>query len=247
MKDFTKLNARTGTAEVAGFDAGLRNYMVRVYKYMCMALVLTGVVAYFAGTSQEFLSLMLTQQADGKVAPSGLFYVVAFAPLLPWAVYFFSHGRMSYQTTHMVFWSYAALMGLSMFTIFAMYTGESIVRVFFITSAVFGGMALYGYTTKKDLTAIGSFLIMGMWGLIIASIVNIFLKSAAFDFALSIIGVVIFTGLVAYMNQQLKSIYYMVAGNPEEEGKQAVFGAMTLYITFINLFITLLRLFGDRR
>lgn len=246
MKDYTKLNVATKTGEVAGFDAGLRSYMVRVYKYMCIALVLTGAIAYFAGTSPEFVGMMVTQKG-GAIVPSGLFYVVAFAPMAPWLVYFFSRGRMSYQTTHLVFWSYAALMGLSLFSIFILYTGESITRVFFITSALFGGMALYGYTTKRDLTGVGSFLIMGMWGLVIASLVNLFLHSAAFDFALSIIAVFIFTGLVAYMNQSLKSIYYSVAGNAVEEGKSAVFGAMTLYITFINLFISLLRIMGNRR
>ena len=244
MKDYTKLNA--GSQVSANVDMGLRTYMLRIYKYMCLALVLTGAIAYFAGTSPEFASLMLTQTEAG-FQPSGLFYVVAFAPLLPWAVYFFSHGRLSYQATHAVFWSYAALLGLSLFTVFMMYTGESVIRVFFISSAVFGGMALFGYTTKKDLSGVGSFLIMGMWGLVIATLVNMFLKSAALDFALSFIGVAIFTGLTAYMNQQLKQIYYVVAGNPEEEGKAAVTGAMTLYITFINLFLYLLRFFGDRR
>jgi FtsH-binding integral membrane protein len=244
MVDYTKMNL--GTAADVGFDVGLRSYMVRIYKYMCVALILTGAIAYAAGTSPEFIQMMFTQ-VDGVLKPSGLFYVVAFAPLAPWLVYFFSHGRLSYPATHAVFWSYAALMGLSLFSIFIVYTGESITRVFFITSAVFGGMSLFGYTTKKDLTGVGSFLIMGMWGLFIAFIVNMFLKSAAFDYALSIIAVIIFTGLVAYMNQQLKQIYFQVAGNADAEGKAAVFGAMTLYITFINLFISLLRLFGDRR
>ena len=244
MKDFTKLNVQ-GQAST-NVDMGLRTYMLRIYKYMCLALVLTGGIAYFAGTSPEFLNMMVTQSEAG-IKPTGLFYVVALAPLLPWAVYFFSRGRMSYQATHMVFWSYAALLGLSLFTIFLMYTGESIIRVFFISSAVFGGMSLYGYTTKRDLSGVGSFLIMGMWGLIIASLVNMFLQSSALYFALSFAGVAIFTGLTAYMNQQLKQIYYTVAGNAEEEGKAAVTGAMTLYITFINLFLYLLRLFGDRR
>jgi len=249
MADYTKLNTQgaTTTATAVGYDAGLRSYMVRIYKYMCVALVLTGGIAFFAGTSPEFLSMMVTQ-VDGGYKPSGLFYLVALAPLAPWAVYFFNHGRLSYQATHAVFWSYAALMGLSLFSIFLLYTGESITRVFFITSAVFGGMALYGYTTKRDLTSIGNFLIMGMWGVFIALLVNTFLlKSGPLDYALSILMVVIFTGITAYINQQLKQAYYQVSGNTDAEGKAAVFGAMTLYITFINLFVSLLRLFGDRR
>ena len=244
MKDFTNLNAKSSAS--TNVDAGLRTYMLRIYKYMSIALILTGAIAYFAGTSPEFLNMMVVQTGAG-IKPTGLFYIVAFAPLAPWAVYFFSHGRLSYQATHAVFWSYAALLGLSLFTVFLMYTGESIVRVFFISSALFGGMSLFGYTTKRDLSGVGSFMIMGMWGLIIASLVNMFLHSAAMDFALSILGVVIFTGLTAYMNQQLKRIYYSVAGNPEDEGKAAVFGAMTLYITFINLFLYMLRLFGNRK
>ncbi len=244
MKDYTKLNTQTGVS--ANVDTGLRNYMLSIYKYMCLALVLTGSIAYFAGTSPEFISMMFAQTEAG-LKPTLLFYAVVFAPLVPWAVYFFSRGGMSLQATHVMFWSYSALMGLSLFTVFMTYTGESITKVFFITSAVFGGMALYGYTTKRNLSGIGSFLIMGMWGLVIATLVNMFLQSAALDYALSFIGVAIFTGLTAYMNQQLKEMYYVVEGNPEEMGKVAVTGAMTLYITFINLFLYLLRFFGDRR
>lgn len=246
MEDFTKLS----TANTAvGFDAGLRSFMVRVYKYMCLALLITGGFAFGAANSEAFLNMVLpvVDSSTGARGQSPLFFVIAIAPMAPWAVYFFSGGRLSYQMTHVIFWAYAVLMGLSMFSIFYFYTPGSIVKVFFITAATFGGMALYGYTTKRDLTGVGSFLIMGMWGLLIASVVNIFLKSAAFDFALSLIGVVVFTGLVAYMNQQLKTIYYSVAGNAQEEGKASVFGAMTLYITFINLFISLLRILGDRR
>jgi len=246
MTDYTNLNPQGATTAV-GFDSGLRSYMVRIYKYMCLALIMTGTIAYFAGTSPDFVNMMVTQ-VNGAYKPSGLFYLVAFAPMAPWAVYFFSRGRLSYPATQAVFWSYAALMGLSLFSIFMLYTGASITRVFFITSAVFGGMSLYGYTTKKDLTGMGHFLIMGMWGVFIALIVNAFLlHSGPMDYALSILMVVIFTGITAYMNQQLKQVYFQVAGNADAEGKAAVMGAMTLYITFINLFMSLLRLFGDRR
>lgn len=244
MTDYTKIGAQTST--VTGFDAGLRSFMLRIYKYMCLALIVTGVVAFAAGTSESFQHLMVTSQG-GVLKPSMIFYAVAFAPMVPWAFYFFNRGRMSYQSTHLVFWSYATLLGLSLSMIFEIYTGASIFRVFLISAAMFGGMSLYGYSTKRDLTAMGSFLIMGMWGLVIAFLVNAFMHSAALDYALSVIGVGIFTGLVAYMNQQLKQIYFQVAGNQQAEGKAAVFGAMTLYITFMNLFMNLLRLLGNRR
>jgi FtsH-binding integral membrane protein len=145
------------------------------------------------------------------------------------------------------FWAFAAVMGLSLSSIFLIYTGESIARTFFITAAMFGGMSIYGYSTKRDLTGIGHFLIMGVWGLFIASIVNIFLKSSALGFAVSAIGVVLFTGLIAYDTQKLKATYYQVVGIGEGVARAAIMGALSLYLDFINLFVSLLRFFGERR
>jgi FtsH-binding integral membrane protein len=154
---------------------------------------------------------------------------------------------LAWALAQMVFWSYAALMGLSLSSLFLLYTGASIARVFFITSAVFGSMSLYGYTTKKDLTAMGSFLMMGLIGIIIASLVNMFLHSAAIQFAVSVLGVIIFVGLTAYDTQKIKAMYYELGGDNESASKGAIMGALTLYLDFINLFIMLLRFFGDRK
>ena len=235
---------RSGAAEM---DAGLRAYMLQVYNYMASALILTGLVSYFASQSEAFMNMMITQGADGKVAMSPLAWIVAFAPL---GVVFFLSARMhkmSFSTAQAWFWGFAVLMGLSLYYIFAVYTGASVARVFFITAGTFGAMSLWGYTTKKDLTGFGSFLIMGVFGIIIASIVNIFLASSGLHFAISVIGVLLFTGLIAYDTQKLKSMYYEVGGNVEMAKKTAIMGALSLYLDFINLFVMLLRLLGDRR
>jgi FtsH-binding integral membrane protein len=159
----------------------------------------------------------------------------------------FGITKMSFQTAQMVFWGYAAVMGLSLSSIFMVYTGESIARVFFITASVFGAMSLYGYTTKRDLSGFGSFLIMGLFGVIIASIVNIFLKSPAMMFITSILTVFIFVGLTAYDTQNIKQIYAEVAHSKEDSNKAALMGALSLYLDFINIFMMLLRFFGDRK
>lgn len=239
MVDYTKLNPLSESATVAGFDAGLRSFMLKVYNYMTLALVVSGAVAYFAGTSEAFIGLL----AENKI----LMYAIMFAPLA--VVLFFSVriGKMSLQSTQGVFWLFSVLMGLSLWFIFAVYTQASIVKTFFITAATFGGMSLYGYTTKRDLTGMGHFLIMGVFGIIIASIVNIFLQSSGLEFAISIIGLGIFIGLTAYDTQKLKTTYYMAGGNPEIAGKYAISGALSLYLDFINIFIFLLRFMGDRR
>lgn len=231
------------TAKVANIDAGLRSYFLRVYNYMASALILTGLVAYFAANSEGFINLMFN--AEGGRSP--LAWVVMFAPL--GMVIFLSVrlNALSEQAVKAAFWAYAFLMGLSLFYVFAAFTGESIARVFFITAGTFGAMSLYGYSTKKDLTAMGSFLMMGLIGVIIASIVNIFMQSAPLQFALSIIGVLIFVGLTAYDTQRIKQTYYHFAGNNEAVNKMAVMGALNLYMDFINLFIMLLRFFGERR
>ena len=217
-------------------DQGLRSYMLRVYNYMTCALIVTGLVAWFSSQSQEFVTLMVENP---------LRWVVMFAPL---GMVFFLSARihkLSNTAAQASFWAFSALMGLSLFYVFALYTGVSITRVFFITSIMFGSMSLYGYTTKKDISGWGSFLFMGMIGLIVASIVNIFLQSPALHFAVSFIGVLIFAGLTAYDTQKIKEMYYQFAGTDFEQ-RSSILGALQLYLDFINMFVFLLQLFGSR-
>lgn len=227
---------RTAGAEL-DIDVGLRNYMVRVYGYMAMGLGLTGLVAFFAASSPALMMAIFT---------SPLKWVVMFAPF--GMVMFLSAriGSMSFSAAQMSFWIYAGLMGLSLSSIFLVFTGQSIARLFFVSASVFGAMSLYGYTTRKDLTAFGSFLLMGVMGLVVASLVNLFLQSSAMQMMISVIGVLVFTGLTAYDTQQIKESYYEADGY-ELAGKKAILGALQLYLDFVNLFISLLYLFGDRR
>ncbi len=236
------VRGQTGAVEL---DVGLRSYMLKVYNYMSGGLVLTGVLAYLFGTVPELQNLLYVETARG-VGMSGLGWVVTLAPLA--LVFFFSFriGTMSLGAAQATFWAFSALLGMSLSSVFMLYTGTSITRVFFITAATFGAMSLYGYTTKRDLTSLGSFLIMGLFGLIIASLVNIFLGSPAIYFAVSVLGVLIFTGLAAYDTQKIKESYW-VGDDGAMMGKKAIFGALNLYLDFINLFLMLLRLFGDRR
>ncbi len=231
------------TSARTGVDQGLRAYFLRVYNYMASALILTGLVAYFAGTSEAFISLMRTPEGG----PSILSYVLMFAPLGFVMFLSFRINQMSEQAAQMAFWAFAVVMGLSMFYIFAVFTGTSIARVFFITAGTFGAMSLYGYSTKRDLTGFGSFLMMGVLGVVIASVVNIFLHSTGLQMAISVIGVLLFTGLTAYDTQRIKSMYYQVATINGSLGKAAIMGALTLYLDFINLFMMLLQFFGQRR
>lgn len=243
------------TADMA-IDQGLRRYMLGIYNYMTGGVALTGLVSA--------LVYMFAVAGDGTqaaaVLPNGvaltefgrtlfttpLAIVAALSPLA--FVLFLSFGinRMSAGTAQLVFWAFAAVMGLSMGSIFLTYTLTSVGRVFFISAATFGALSLYGYTTKRDLTAFGSFLFMGLVGLVIASIVNIFLASSAIQFALSVMGVLIFAGLTAWDTQRLKESYYAGMGT-EETTKLSIMGALSLYLDFINLFMSLLRIFGDRR
>jgi len=224
-------------AHAAGIDAGLREYMLQVYNYMASGLALTGIVAYLTASSQA-----MTQAIFG----TPLFWVVALAPI---GLVFFLSARLEYMkasTAQIVFWVFSVLMGLSMASIFLQYTGVSIARVFFITAGTFAAMSLYGYTTKKDLSGWGSFLFMGLIGIIIAMIVNIFLKSSAMAFVISVIGVIVFVGLTAYDTQRIKAMY-LESDDSETYTKKAIIGATNLYLDFINLFIMLLHLLGDRR
>jgi uncharacterized protein len=242
--DYTNREQNVAGQSKVTYNEGLRTYMLKVYNFMCLALLVTGFVASMAASSPALMSMLFGAEGQGI---TGLGFVIVFAPLAFVMVLSFGITKMSYQTAQMVFWAYAAVMGLSLSTLFVIYTGESIARVFFITSSIFGAMSLYGYTTKRDLTGMGSFLMMGLFGVIIASIVNIFLKSAGMLFITSILTVIIFVGLTAYNTQNIKRIYAEVAGNAEQTGKAALMGALSLYLDFINIFITLLRLFGDRR
>lgn len=244
---------RSGTA--AAIDEGLRAYMLKVYNYMGLGLVVTGLVAYFG--SQMAITTSSTnaaaQLADGTLLTqwgvllytSPLMWVVALAPLAFVLVLSFGINKLSVPAAQATFWAFAAVMGLSLSSIFLVYTGASIAKVFFITAAMFGSMSLWGYTTKRDLTGMGSFLMMGLIGIIIASVVNIFFNSGALSFGISIVGVLVFTGLTAYDTQKIKESYSEGHG-AEMLAKGAIMGALSLYLDFINLFMMLLRLFGNR-
>jgi hypothetical protein len=227
---------RNAAAAPADLDVGLRNYMLRIYNYMASGLALTGIVAYAFAASGIYL----------EIARTPLIYVVMLAPLglVMWMS--FGINRMSAATAQGVFWLYAGVMGISMASIFLVFTGASIARVFFITAGTFAAMSLYGYTTKSDLSRFGSFLFMGLIGIIIASLVNMFVASSALQFAISVIGVIVFVGLTAWDTQQIKEMYYE-GDYGEVATKKAVMGALRLYLDFINLFMMLLQLMGARR
>lgn len=237
MTNYNRTSFASAASRVS-YDAGLRDYMVKVYNNMAIALGISGLIAFSAASSTALMQ---------AIFGTPLSWLVMLAPLL--FTFFFSYklNSISSDTARIYLWIFSGLMGLSLSTIFVVYTQTSIARVFFISASVFGGMSLYGYTTKKDLTGMGSFLMMGLIGIIIASLVNIFLKSSALDFALSVIGVFIFIGLTAYDTQKIKQLYFQASGNSESVAKLAVVGALNLYMDFINLFLMLLRLFGDRR
>jgi FtsH-binding integral membrane protein len=237
-----------GRAETGVIDQGLRSYMLRVYNYMASGVAITGLVAwltYSFAVVDTGTGLQLTSFGSFIYA-SAFKWVVIFAPL---AMVFFLSARinsMSLSGAQIAFWVFAALMGLSLGSIFLVYAHASIARVFFITAASFGALSLYGYTTQRDLSAWGSFLFMGLIGIIIAMLVNLFLASSALQFAISVIGVLIFAGLTAYDTQQIKEMYY-AGDDGTVAGRKAVMGALRLYLDFINLFMMLLQLFGDRR
>jgi len=239
--------AAAAQQSTAVMDEGLRAYMLRVYNYMGSALLVTGIVALITfKLAVDSLSPLIFSSLGNSIYNSGLAWVVMLAPLGVVLYMSFGINKMSASKAQTVFWIFAALMGISLSSIFVVYTETSITRVFFITAGTFGAMSIYGYTTKRDLTKLGSFLIMGLIGIIIASLVNIFLKSSMMYFVISILGVLIFVGLTAYDTQKIKNMY-AASDTGEIMGKKAVMGALTLYLDFINLFIMLLRLFGQRR
>ena len=237
------------TANQAGIDEGLRAYMLKVYNYMTTGLVLTGFIAYFFGKASVAAftpnGVILTSLGQA-LFNSGLSWIIMLAPL--GFVFYLSAriNKMSISSAQITFWLFASIMGLSLASVFVQFTGTSIARVFFITAGTFAAMSLYGYTTKRDLTKLGGFLFMGLIGIILASIVNIFVQSGPMAFIISIIGVLVFVGLTAYDTQTIKNMYY--AGDSDSVGsKKALMGALRLYLDFINLFILLLQLFGQRR
>jgi FtsH-binding integral membrane protein len=259
MANYDNQPARFGAAvggAVPAIDEGLRAHMLRVYNYMAIGLALTGVLAYLT------YSLATTSDPSQAVATMGngvmltslgatiyggiMMWVLILAPL---ALVFFISFRinsLSVGTAQAMFWLYAALLGVSLSSIFVVYTAQSITQVFFISAATFGAMSLFGYTTKRDLTQFGSFLIMGLIGVIIAMVVNIFLQSSALGFAISVLGVLIFVGLTAYDTQKIKEMY-SVNDDGTVSGRKAIMGALTLYLDFLNIFLFMLQLFGDRR
>lgn len=230
--------ARAGTA--AAIDQGLRSYMLKVYNYMTLGLVVTGLVAYF--TSQWAVA---SEANFALLYGSPLQWVIMLSPLAFVLVLSFGINKLSTGTAQLLFWGFAAVMGLSLSSIFLVYTGSSIARVFFITAATFGATSLYGYTTKRDLTSVGNFAFMGLIGIVIASLVNIFLQSSALDWAISFIGVGVFVVLTAWDTQKIKESYSESHG-ADVMAKNAIMGALSLYLDFINLFMMLLRLMGNR-
>jgi FtsH-binding integral membrane protein len=231
-------------------DQGLRSYMIKVYNLMAGGLAITGIAAYVMFT------MSVVTNANGDITAltplgqtvfgSPLKWVLMFAPLAMVMFLSFRVHKMSVAAAQATFWAYAAMVGLSLSTIFMVYTQQSIVQVFFVTAASFGALSLFGYTTKRDLSAWGSFLFMGVIGIIIASVLNIFLASSALAFAISAIGVLVFAGLTAYDTQQIKEMYYEGDGSAVM-GRKAIMGALRLYLDFINMFMFLLQLFGQRR
>jgi FtsH-binding integral membrane protein len=241
---------RTAGVDAAAIDAGLRAYMLRVYNWMASGLLVTAIVAYMVantGLSELFFTVVRTPRGLAT-APTILGYVAMFAPLAFILVLSFGINRMSKTTAQALFWAFCGVMGASMANIFVIYTGASIASTFFITSATFASMSLIGYTTKRDLTKMGSFMLMGLIGIILASLVNIFLASSALAFAISVLGVIIFCGLTAYDTQRIKNDYieYSYAEGTEEAGKRSVMDALGLYLNFINLFQLLLSFMGNR-
>tara|TARA_B100001123_G_scaffold117292_1_gene136527 strand:+ start:1079 stop:1795 length:717 start_codon:yes stop_codon:yes gene_type:complete len=221
----------------AQIDEGLRSFMLKVYNYMGLGLALTGAVAFLVSTSPALMQ---------AIFGTPLQWLVMLSPFAFILVLSFGINRLRPATAQLLFWAFAGVMGLSLSSIFIVYTGTSVARVFFITASVFGAMSLYGYTTKKSLASWGSFLFMGLIGILIAMVVNIFLASSALHFIISVVGVLIFTGLTAYDTQQIKHQYYEGDTAVIAE-KKAIMGALRLYLDFINLFIMLMHLLGQNR
>ena len=229
--------AGVGAREGVAFDAGLRKYMLSVYNYMASGVLLTGIVAMLFAQSGYAAAIL--------GGPGILKYVLMFAPLAFVMVLSFGINRLSTGTAQLLFWAFATVMGLSMASIFLVFTGSSIAQTFFATAAAFAGLSLWGYTTKKDLSGFGTFLVMGVVGLLVAMIINLFLQSGTMALVISFIGVLLFAGLTAYDTQRIKSMYYHVAGS-DMMGKTVIMGALSLYLDFVNMFTFLLNFMGQR-
>jgi uncharacterized protein len=242
-----------GAARTVAVDAGLRAHMIRVYNYMAGGVALTGVLAYITFQAAGGDAIRVTGNVISGLTPFGQVVMNGFTPVILMLaalglVFFISFRiqRLQYTTALGLFMLYASLLGVALSTLFVAYTGGSITRVFFVSAASFGGLSLWGYTTQRDLTGMGSFLMMGLFGIIIASLVNIFLASSGLDWIISVVGVLVFAGLTAYDTQKIKEMYD-INDDGTVAGRKAVMGALSLYLDFINLFLMLLRLFGDRR
>ena len=242
---FEREENQAGITRMVQVDSGLRSHMLKVYNYMTMGLLITAFTSLFflsSGLVKHFYSL----NKEGLYGPNALFWLVVLSPLVLVFMFSSSVNKLNVGKAKTIFLAFSVLMGMSLSTILIAYTGASVFRVFLIAAGTFGGMSLYGYTTKKDLSGWGSFLIMGVIGLIIASVVNMFLGSSMMYMAISVIGVLLFVGLTAYDTQKIRNMY---SANDSKElaDAKAISGALSLYLDAINLFIYLLRLFGERR
>src|SRR3954465_3183946 len=238
----TGVTAATVSVPRAARDVGLRSYMLSVYNYMASGVLLTGIISMLFANSS--LINLIINPATGQATP--LFWIALFAPLGIVFALSFGINRISARTAQALFWVYAALVGVQFSSLFLVYTGVSIAQTFFATAAAFLGLSLYGYTTKRDLSGFGTFLIMGVVGILVAMLINMFLQSSAMALAISAIGVLLFAGLTAYDTQRIKSMYLQLQGT-EALGKAAIMGALSLYLDFINMFQFLLSFMGNRR
>jgi hypothetical protein len=245
-ENFNTFNRAGGIADQATFDVGLRAHMIRVYNYMASGLVLSGIVAFGLFSSPQLASVFFQVSGGYVVGLTGLGWVATLAPLGLLLLVSFRAATMSVGAIQAVYWTVTALMGVSLSILLFTYTGASVARTFFVTAAAFGALSLYGYTTKRDLTAIGKFLFMGVIGLILASIVNMIWPSGTMSFVISAAGVLIFSGLIAYDTQKIKDQYSEAYGTDTAE-KVAIFGALSLYLDFVNLFQFLMMFLGQRR
>jgi uncharacterized protein len=250
MSDFNRAHARSIPADRADMsvDAGLRAFMLGVYNKVALGLVLSAALAFVTGQYPPVRDLMYSVTPDGRLAGMTLLgMIVAFAPLAVMLFGAFALKNATPKTSGMLYWTIVALIGAGMGVLTLVYTGGSIASTFLITATAFGSLSLFGYTTKKDLTAFGSFLIVGLFGLIIAMVVNMFIQNSMMNFIISVLGVLIFAGLIAFDTQRLKMTYYQLGGDEAAMGVATNYGALSLYINFINLFQFLLAIFGDRR
>jgi len=245
--EYRTYSPATSASMAAALDAGLRAYMLRVYNWMASGLLVTAIVA-FGIANTDLINLFYQTPFGFRRAPTILAYAAMFAPLAFILVLSLGINRLSTTAAQALFWAFCGVMGASLTNIFIVYTGESVVRVFFITAATFAATSLYGYTTKSDLSRMGSFMIMGLIGIMIAGLVNLFMQSSALQFAISVIGVIVFVGLTAYDTQRIRADYveYAYAYGPDEAGKRSVYDSLSLYLNFINLFTLLLSLLGNR-